>query len=70
MKMRVYIAAGLPVVITKGFLFSHEIEEYQLGFSVNYEVKAFANKIIQILSNDHLNKKFRTNALAYSKNLT
>ena len=69
MKMRVYIAAGLPVVITKGFLFSHEIEEYKLGFSVNYEVKAFANKIIQILSNDHLNKKFRTNALAYSKKL-
>lgn len=69
MKMRVYIAAGLPVVITKGFLFSREIEEYQLGFSVNYDVKAFANKLIQILSNDRLSQKFRTNALAYSREL-
>lgn len=69
MKMRVYLAAGLPVVITKGFLFSHEIKENKLGFSVNYDVKIFARKLTQILSNNRLSQKFRTNALAYSRQL-
>lgn len=67
MKMRVYLAAGLPVVITKGFIFSDEIEKYKLGFSVPFTIKDFSNAIIKLLKNKDTNLKIRKKALAYSE---
>ncbi|MDP1721696.1 MAG: glycosyltransferase [Candidatus Gottesmanbacteria bacterium] len=69
MKMRVYLAAGLPVVLTKGFIFSDEVTKNDLGYAVDYDVKAFAKPIIQILSDDGLSRRLRSNALAYSKTM-
>lgn len=69
MKMRVYLAAGLPVVLTKGFIFSDEVTKNDLGYAVNYEVKAFAEAIIQILTDDNLSHRLRGNALIYSKSM-
>lgn len=69
MKMRVYLAAGLPVVLTKGFIFSDEVTKNDLGFTVEYDVKAFAKPIIQILTDDTLSRRLRANALAYSKTM-
>lgn len=69
MKMRVYLAAGLPVVLTKGFIFSNEVTKNNLGFAVDYTVTAFSNPIIQILTDDTLCRHLRKNALAYSKTM-
>ena len=67
MKMRVYLAAGLPVVITKGFVFSREIEENNLGLTVQFKTKSFAKAVVKLLQNPTLNKKIRRKALVYSK---
>jgi len=67
MKLRVYAAAGLPMVITKGFSFSKEVEQEELGFAVEYSIEGFANGIIKILQNEKLAKKLRSNNLSYSK---
>jgi len=67
MKMRVYLAAGLPVVITEGFHFSDEIDKYKLGFAVPFNPKSFAEKIIILLSDTKLNNAIRNRALKYSE---
>lgn len=69
MKMRVYLAAGLPVVLTKGFIFSDEVVKNHLGFAVEYDAKAFAAPIIQILTDNELSHKIRARALEYSKSM-
>jgi len=67
MKMRVYLAAGLPVIITQGFIFSDEIEKNGLGFVANFNIDSFAKAIIKVLKNPTLNKIIRYRALVYSK---
>lgn len=69
MKMRVYLAAGLPVILTKGFIFSDEVTKNNLGFAVEYDVTAFSKSIIRILTDDGLCRTLRNNALAYSKTM-
>lgn len=67
MKIRLYLAAGLPVVVTKGFYFSEEVKNNNIGFTVEYEAKEFANALIKLLIDENLNKRIRRNALVYSK---
>ena len=69
LKMRLYLAAGLPVVITRGFAFSDEIEENRLGFAVKNDVDSFAKAIIILLKDQKLNREIRKRAFAYSKEL-
>ncbi len=67
MKMRVYLAAGLPVVLTKGFIFSNEVVKNDVGFAVDYDAKAIAGRVMQILTDNGLSRRLRRNALSYSK---
>lgn len=67
MKMRVYFAAGLPVVITEGFTFSEEVKKHELGDTVPFRAEDFANAIIKILSNKNKCLMLRKNALVYSE---
>jgi len=67
LKMRIYLAAGLPVVITKGFIFSNEIEENDLGFAVDFKADAFADAIVKLLREKDFSLTVRKRALNYSK---
>lgn len=69
LKMRLYLAAGLPVVITRGYSFSDEIEENGLGFAVEDTADSFAKAITVLLKDQKLNQEIRARALAYSKKL-
>ena len=69
LKMRLYLATGLPVVITKGFWFSDEIEENKLGFAVKQDARSFARAILKLLVDQKLNQEIRKRALAYSEKL-
>lgn len=69
MKMRVYLAAGLPVVITRGFIFSNEVADHKVGFVVDYDVKKFSQKLVQILTDDDLSRRLRKNALGHSREM-
>lgn len=67
LKMRVYLAAGLPVVITEGFHFSDEVKKYDLGFTVDFSVDSFSRAITKLLTDKSLNDKIRKRALDYSE---
>jgi len=67
MKMRIYLAAGLPVIITKGFIFSDEIERHKLGYAVSFRSKSFSKAIIALLKKKYTNLEIRKKALAYSE---
>ncbi len=67
MKLRLYTAAGLPIVITKGFDFSTEVEKNGLGIAVPFGVEAFAKSLYQLLTDTNLASKMRKTALLYSK---
>ncbi len=69
MKMRVYLAAGLPVVLTKGFIFSDEVVKNDVGFAVDYDAKAIAGRVMQILTDNGLSRRLRRNALSYSQSM-
>lgn len=69
LKMRLYLAAGLPVVITGGYWFSDEIKENALGFAVGQTADSFAKAIVRLFEDQELNKKIRSRALSYSKKL-
>lgn len=69
LKMRLYLAAGLPVVITKGFWFSDEIQDNNLGFAVRDTAGSFAKAITKLLIDKKMNQEIRNRALAYSKEL-
>ncbi len=67
MKIRIYLAAGLPVITTKGFHFSREIEKNGLGLTSDFDVSSFARTLIILLQNKKMNRDMRKRALTYSK---
>lgn len=67
MKMRVYLAAGLPVIITRGFHFSDEIRKFKLGVTVPFDTEAIATAIIRLLSSKRTVVLMRQRALRYSQ---
>ncbi len=66
MKLRIYLAAGLPVVVTKGFHFSLEIEKFNVGITTSCNTDSIAHAIIHLIRDKKLYGTMRTNALAYS----
>jgi len=67
MKLRLYMAAGIPILTTKGFAFSKEVVENKLGFAVEYSSKAYGKQLQIVLKNRYLLDEIRKKALVYSK---
>lgn len=67
MKIRIYNAAGVPVITTKGFHFSHEIEKYKTGVTADFSSENFSHEVVSLLQNRTILQSMRTEALAYSK---
>lgn len=66
-KIKEYLASGLPIVLTDVPHNAKEIERRKCGIVVNYEKEEIANGVIKILSNEDELKNYRNNALAYAK---
>lgn len=66
-KPKVYLAAGLPVIITKVPEIAWEIEKNNAGVIVAYSRKSIANAILRLLGDDKLYQVFRNNAILLSK---
>lgn len=67
MKMRIYLAAGLPVIITRGVSSSEVMVEEKLGYAVDFTPESFANATYKLLKNRELNLSIRKKALVYSR---
>lgn len=67
MKLRLYTAAGLPGVVTKGFHFSEEQVSEDIGVAVGYNAKELAGEIEKLIKNKKRYDEMRKNCLEYSK---
>lgn len=66
-KIKEYLASGLPVILTDVPHNAKEIERRKCGIVVNYKKEEIANAVIKILSNEKELNYYRNNALAYAK---
>ena len=68
-KVKVYLACGLPVLITDVPEIAKEIEREKAGAIFKYKKDSLVEKLKMLLENDKLYFQFRKNALAMAKNL-
>lgn len=66
-KPKVYLAAGMPVIITKVPEIADEIAEKKAGIAIAYSKKQLADAIISLLRNDTIYKLYRRNAIELAK---
>lgn len=66
-KPKAYLAAGLPVVITKVPQIAYEIERWKAGIAINYERKELIEAIVKILKNGNLYREYSNNASTLAK---
>lgn len=69
-KIRLYLAAGLPVVTTQVPPLGKEVEKYKVGLVAKDMPKDQANAIKKLLKNKSFYKQMRKNAIQRAKNNT
>lgn len=68
-KLKDYLGAGLPIVLTDISYNAKEIERRKCGVMVNYDKNEIAKALIKLLNNKETYKQYRANALNYAKEL-
>lgn len=66
-KPKAYLAAGMPVIITRVPEIADEIEKERAGIVIGYNKKELTGAILALLKSDKTYKKFRKNAVKLSK---
>ena len=66
-KLKDYLSAGLPILLTDITHNAHEIEGNKCGKIIKPDHKTISNAVIEIITNDKKLYEFRKNALAYVK---
>lgn len=66
-KIKEYLASGLPIILTDVSHNAKEIHEERCGILVNYDKKDIENAIISLLNNEEKLKEYRKNAFEYAK---
>lgn len=66
-KIKAYLAAGLPVIITDVPQIAREIENHKCGFIVEYNKDDLASAVLFLLKDEKLNKDYRENADKFVK---
>ncbi len=69
-KIKAYLSAGLPIIVTDITQIAKEIEKNKCGFAITYSKKDLSEAIIKLLKSDTLLKTFRHNATLMAKNYT
>lgn len=66
-KPKAYLAAGMPVVITRVPEIANEIEKERAGIVINYNKKELTEALLTLLKDDKIYREFRENAIRLSK---
>jgi len=66
-KIKDYLSAGLPVILTDVSYNAREIEKNGCGIVVDYKKESIAQAVIKILKDENKLKEYRKNALKYAK---
>lgn len=70
LKVKDYLACGLPVIITKFSGVANEIEKRKMGIAVEYKQKDLKEAILKLLTDNKFYRDCRKNVLSYDKNIT
>jgi glycosyltransferase involved in cell wall biosynthesis len=68
-KLKDYLGAGLPVVLTDISYNAKELEKRECGIIVKYDSREIAQAIMKLLKDEVTLKQYRINALKYAKEL-
>ncbi len=66
-KPKVYLAAGMPVVITKLPEIADEIDLRKAGFAISFDKNLMTNNILLLLQDKKLYESYRNNAIVLSE---
>ena len=66
-KVKAYLAAGLPIIITKMTQIAYEINDRVCGVAIKYDKKEFVDASIKLLTDDVLLKQMKKNVVIMSK---
>lgn len=66
-KPKAYMAAGLPVIITRVPQVAGEIERRRAGIAINYNQKELVAAVVKLLTDDNLFKEYRENAIEFAR---
>lgn len=66
-KVKAYLSAGLPVIITKVPRIAYDLQKKESGLAVSYNQNELTNAILKFLADDNLLKTQRANVLTYAK---
>lgn len=66
-KIKLYLSAGLPVIVTRVPQIASEIEKKKCGITIDYNKEELKNTIVNLLKNEEMLKKYSDNALILSK---
>ena len=65
-KIKLYVACGLPVVVTDVPAIAHVIKSQKAGLVIDYTTNSFVKALTKLLSDDALHKTYRENAIKLS----
>ena len=68
-KIKNYLGAGVPVIMTDVPHIARQIEKEKCGFIVEYKVKSLADTIIKIFTEKKIMEEYKGNAIKYSSRL-
>lgn len=66
-KIKNYLAAGLPVILTDVPPIAKEIQKSNCAVIIEYNAKAFENAVLELLSNENKLKTYQKNAINFAK---
>lgn len=62
-KPKMYVACGLPVIVTKVSPIAADIEASRAGFAINYDRQELVGRLFKLLNDDSLYRQCRDNAI-------
>lgn len=66
-KIKTYLSAGLPVLLTDVPHNADEIQERSCGKVLEYDVDAIATAVIELMNDEDMLKEYRENAVRYAR---
>jgi len=66
-KIKVYLGAGVPVLLTDVPYNAKEIKKKKCGKIVEPEPKSIARAVVELMKNEHVLEEYRKNAIEYAK---
>lgn len=66
-KLKIYLNAGLPIILTNVSHNAEEIARKKCGILVNYSKESIKNAVKKLLTEEDLLRKYRLNAINYAK---